>query len=198
MPVPKNGNVFYVYQLVDPRNGEVFYVGKGKGYRKNAHVRDAKFWRGHNVSKADRIRDILRSGHEVAVEIIEDGLSEGRAYQLERHTIQGFPSGQLTNVSPGTVTTFERYVLECAGYLVSMRTEREWMVHFTRSRGTYPTATEYKIYRAVRDRMFRDFACRLICMKRDGIKVPLVAIETLVVMRKRHGKGIEQEAAHKG
>ena len=30
---------WYVYRLIDPRNGETFYVGKGKGNRIFAHIR---------------------------------------------------------------------------------------------------------------------------------------------------------------
>ena len=32
---------WYVYRLIDPRNGETFYVGKGRGNRIFAHVKDA-------------------------------------------------------------------------------------------------------------------------------------------------------------
>ena len=30
----------YVYRLIDPRNGETFYVGKGRGDRVFAHIRE--------------------------------------------------------------------------------------------------------------------------------------------------------------
>ena len=33
-------NNFYVYVYIDPRNFEEFYYGKGKGCRKQAHLKD--------------------------------------------------------------------------------------------------------------------------------------------------------------
>lgn len=33
---------YYVYVYIDPRNFEEFYYGKGKGLRKNAHLKKLK------------------------------------------------------------------------------------------------------------------------------------------------------------
>src|SRR5207237_511034 len=44
-------NDYYVYLLIDPRNLEVFYVGKGQGFRKDAHLKDKS-----DKPKAKRIK----------------------------------------------------------------------------------------------------------------------------------------------
>lgn len=200
MPALKNskGAIFYVYQLTDPRTDEVFYVGKGQGSRKNAHVQEARRGYGYNVAKIKRIREIIDAGVDVIVDVVESGLSEARALQLERRTIEGYPAEQLTNLTSGMASQIERDCLDYGRHLRGLRTEPEWWVRFARSRNRMPTKEQILMYRLVRDGLFSEFCEIVIDMSKDGVKIPRVAIETLVLMRKRHGKGIEQEAARKG
>jgi len=196
MPVLKNpkGNIFYVYQLTDARNGEVFYVGKGQGSRKNEHVREAKRGYGYNVAKIKRIREIIGAGSTVIVDVVEDGLSEARALQLERRTIEGYSREQLTNLNGGVSLQIERDSLEYGRHLRRLRTEREWIIQFTRLRNRFPNSDDMQMYYLVRDGLFSEF-CKIVTdLHKDGIQIPRVAFETLALMRKRHGKGIEQEA----
>ncbi len=83
---------FYVYRLIDPRNGETFYVGKGKGNRVFAHVREEKNLEGDDVSnKIKRIRDIRLAGFEVAHVIHRHGMDDKTARQVEAALIDAYP-----------------------------------------------------------------------------------------------------------
>ena len=89
----------YVYRLIDPRNGETFYVGKGKGNRVFAHIRDEL----HDADLGDklkRIRDIQLAGFEVAHVIHRHGMDEDTAIEVEAALIGAYPG--LTNLIGGT------------------------------------------------------------------------------------------------
>jgi hypothetical protein len=91
---------FYVYRLIDPRNGETFYVGKGKGNRVFAHIRDEQNLEGDEVSnKIKRIREIRLAGFEVAHVIHRHGMDEKAAFEVESALIDAYPG--LTNVVDG-------------------------------------------------------------------------------------------------
>ncbi len=49
----QNRNEYYVYVYIDPRNLEEFYYGKGKGYRKYAHLYEEA-----DSEKSQRIKEI--------------------------------------------------------------------------------------------------------------------------------------------
>ena len=72
---------FYVYVLARPNN-KVFYVGKGKGYRINAHEGYAT--RGCTCHKCNIIRKIWRNGGEVQRYIVFTTESENEAFEYER------------------------------------------------------------------------------------------------------------------
>ncbi len=89
---------FYVYRLIDPRDGETFYVGKGRGNRVFAHVRDELARAGDDLSdKLQRIREIRRAGLEVGHVIHRHGLDERTAYEVEAALIDAYPgdTGQV-------------------------------------------------------------------------------------------------------
>ena len=100
---------YYVYRLIDPRNGQTFYVGKGKGNRVFAHVKDAlKDYEGINYleseeddisAKIQQIRDIHNAGLEVIMVIHRWGMDENTAYEVESALIDSFPG--LTNRQSG-------------------------------------------------------------------------------------------------
>lgn len=85
---------YYVYLHRRATNSEVFYVGKGRAAR--AHSRHMRNPHWHRV--------VARDGF--VVEIVEDGLSEARAFELESMLIQFFGRrdlglGKLVNLTDG-------------------------------------------------------------------------------------------------
>ncbi|NQT39468.1 MAG: hypothetical protein HQ581_18375 [Planctomycetes bacterium] len=88
----------YVYRLIDPRNGETFYVGKGKGNRVFAHVRE-DIDTNDPGDKLRRIRDIRTAGFNVAHVIHRHGLDNKTALEVEAALIDAYPG--LTNVQGG-------------------------------------------------------------------------------------------------
>lgn len=90
---------YYVYALKDPRSSPAkpFYIGKGTGIRAYEHLIEPDESR-----KGRRIRDILKSGKQVIVTHLADGLSELQAIKIEAELIAAFGTeatgGFLTNV----------------------------------------------------------------------------------------------------
>lgn len=90
----------YVYRLIDPRSGETFYVGKGKGNRVFAHVRDEGGLEGDELdNKLKRIREIRVAGFEVAHVIHRHGMDDSTAMDVEAALIDAYPG--LTNSAGG-------------------------------------------------------------------------------------------------
>ncbi|GHU71978.1 hypothetical protein FACS189450_08920 [Spirochaetia bacterium] len=111
-------NEYYVYRLIDPRNKNTFYVGKGKGDRVFAHVKNAlKDYNGHDYRniengeimedeinlKSALIREIHNQGMEVEAIIHSRGLDEKTAYAVETALINAYPG--LTNSVKGHKNT---------------------------------------------------------------------------------------------
>ncbi|GHS93480.1 hypothetical protein AGMMS50276_04100 [Synergistales bacterium] len=82
----------YVYRLIDPRDGSTFYVGKGKGDRVFAHVKDA-FRPGDGLIdeeneddvslKLATIRAIIAAGLDVIHIIHRHGMDNDTAFEVE-------------------------------------------------------------------------------------------------------------------
>lgn len=90
---------FYVYVYIDPRNHEEFYYGKGKGSRKEAHLKFDED--SNNDSEKTRIiREIKKEGLEPIIKVIAKGLSEKEALLVEKTLIWKLGK-TLTNKSSG-------------------------------------------------------------------------------------------------
>lgn len=86
----------YVYVYFDPRNGKPFYIGKGKGNRLFAHLKDQS-----DIEKVTRIAEIRRSGKEPRIEILRYGLSDVEAHLVEAASIDLIGKAKLTNRMSG-------------------------------------------------------------------------------------------------
>ena len=86
---------YYVYVYIDPRNFEEFYYGKGKGNRKNAHLKDKK-----DSEKTNIIKAIRKEGLEPIVKVIAKDLTEKEALLIEKTLIWKLGKN-LTNLSSG-------------------------------------------------------------------------------------------------
>jgi hypothetical protein len=125
---------FYVYTLTDPRDGVVFYVGKGTGYRRHAHLADARAGRVNNAEKFDRICDILSDGLKPIAEIVSDGLAEDEAFAQERALIARIGWYNLTNIQPGGSTSpKDRAIAWANARLSAVKPFAQWVVERPRS-----------------------------------------------------------------
>jgi hypothetical protein len=96
---------YYVYRLIDPRNDETFYIGKGKGKRVESHERRVRLGKETNPAKAQKIREIWQSGHEVKREIVGRFALEADAYNAEAELIdKERPSTNLARCSRRVVS----------------------------------------------------------------------------------------------
>lgn len=86
---------FYVYVYIDPRNYEEFYYGKGKGSRKEEHLKSDD-----DSEKTKIIKEIKKEGLEPIIKVIARGLSEKEAFLVEKTLIWKLGK-TLTNKSTG-------------------------------------------------------------------------------------------------
>ncbi len=71
-------NDYYVYVYYDPRNYKLFYVGKGKGGRKQSHLRDFS-----KSQKVEIIKAIELENLDPIIKVIAKDLSEDEALLIE-------------------------------------------------------------------------------------------------------------------
>lgn len=90
-----NTSDYYVYVYIDPRNFEDFYYGKGKGNRKDAHLKDDS-----DSEKVQRIKAIQKVGLQPLIRVIAKDLTEREAFLIEKTLIWKL-GRTLTNTSSG-------------------------------------------------------------------------------------------------
>ena len=90
----------YTYFLMRP-DGSVFYVGKGKGYRIDAHEQETR--RGGTSHKCNIIRKIWTEGGQVIKHIVAYFDNEDDAYRLEVLLIKFFGRENLANGTDGGI-----------------------------------------------------------------------------------------------
>ncbi|MCH7402872.1 GIY-YIG nuclease family protein [Belliella kenyensis] len=73
---------YYVYVYIDPRNYEEFYYGKGKGNRKESHLKSDD-----DSDKTKIIAEIRKAGLEPIIKVIAKGLTEKEALLVEKTLI---------------------------------------------------------------------------------------------------------------
>jgi uncharacterized protein len=91
----KHDHDYYVYVYIDPRNFEEFYYGKGRGTRKDFHLKDKSV-----NGRTSRIADIRKAGLEPLVRVIARDLTESEALLIEK-TLLWKLGKNTTNKSPG-------------------------------------------------------------------------------------------------
>ena len=117
----KDAKGFYVYVLVDPRNASVFYVGKGKNKRARAHFDEWRLGTVVNGAKSQRIKEIAAAKMRPCALLIEDGLNEDRAFEIERLMIYKIGRKNLTNAVKGQRSEAAKILFEVCQDLRCLR-----------------------------------------------------------------------------
>lgn len=117
---------FYVYLLADSRTGAIFYVGKGKGRRYAAHVREWTTGKTCNADKCELIGEIIKAGGSVLAYCAADGLKERDALMLERQIIKAIGIDRLTNAVRGQTTNLDRAEVDARLALARIKPFEVW------------------------------------------------------------------------
>src|SRR5688572_8388687 len=87
---------YYVYVYIDPRAHSEFYYGKGRGNRKNAHLKSDD----GDSEKARIIAEIKKEGLEPIIRVIAKTLTEEQALLIEKTLIWKLGKN-LANIATG-------------------------------------------------------------------------------------------------
>lgn len=162
----------YVYRLIDPRNGETFYVGKGKGNRVFAHIRDESGLEGDELgNKLKRIREIRLAGLEVGHVIHRHGLDDKTAFEVEAALIDAYPG--LTNAIDGAGSD-EFGAMHSTDILSRYTAEEALFQHRVLLISVNRSATERSLYDATR------FAWKIDPRRASRAEVVLATMQGLI------------------
>lgn len=117
----KGAKGFYVYVLVDPRNAKVFYVGKGKDKRAFAHFEEWRTGIVVNGAKSQIISEIAALKMKPCAFLIEDGLDEECAFDIERLMIRKIGRKNLTNAVKGQRSETAKLLFEACDSMRHIR-----------------------------------------------------------------------------
>ena len=98
---------YYVYFLLHPATGKIFYIGKGKGNRKEVHLKEYYNSQVTNHRKYNSISKIVKSVVEPLAVIFENDLDEQEAYEIESFFIHYFMDYGISNHVRGQIVSLE-------------------------------------------------------------------------------------------
>lgn len=161
----------YVYRLIDPRNGETFYIGKGRGDRVFAHIRE-QVEEDDPSNKLKRIREIHLAGFEVAHVIHRHGMNDQTAFEVEAALIDAYPG--LTNIVGGASSS-DFGVMHAKEIIRRYAAEPAVFQHKALLISVNKTAAENSLYEATR------FAWKINRPKAMEAEVVLATVQGLIV-----------------
>ncbi len=102
-------STYYVYAYIDPHTSIPFYIGYGHGTRSIDHLNEAKSRTNRvptNPHKINKIKQLINTGVEPIIRIIDDNLTKQTAKELEVFLIEFVGrrvdgTGPLTNLTGG-------------------------------------------------------------------------------------------------
>lgn len=77
---------YYVYEIVNPLTKKPFYIGKGRGNRCFQHLHES-FEKTSNKRKWHKIKNLINSGHNPTINILQYFTDEKSAYDYEEYLI---------------------------------------------------------------------------------------------------------------
>lgn len=161
----------YVYRLIDPRNGETFYVGKGRGDRVFAHIRE-QVAQDDPDNKLRRIRDIHLAGFEVAHVVHRHGMDEETAFEVEAALMDAYPG--LTNIAGG-IGSLEYGAMHAKEIIRRYAAEPAVFQHKAMLISVNRSAADTSLYEATR------FAWKISPSKARQAEVILATLQGLIV-----------------
>jgi hypothetical protein len=122
-----------VYFILDHAGSKILYVGKGKGKRMFAHVRDVRMGKISSPKKHAALATMLKAGEVPHPVVFCQPMRDGEALSLERSLIALFKVCDLLNALPGQRSSHEHGAEMCHAMLASMKSLDQWCSEAPRS-----------------------------------------------------------------
>lgn len=162
---------FYVYEHLRASTGEVFYVGKGQNGRAWFTANRRKHW--VNIAKK----------HGVVVRIVQDGLQEWFAHELERdlialHGRKDVGRGPLVNVTDGGEGTSGReFSAETLAKMSASKSGKRPHQNAFAALGRADVRVKMSAAKLGKPASVKAKAARFIAMNRPDVKAKLIAAQ---------------------